>query len=139
MARPIQLPTNKTSINLPIVLSKRVAPTRASYQNRRKLQAIPGQIVYVPYGQQIIPMRVLCIDDCAVWSKNATWKNRREFYIYYDLQPLKKTATGWRAIPYYPYRSIRNNKINAGWIGHAVNMDDFCLTSAEANWRRLSG
>lgn len=139
-ARPIQIPTNKTVLTQPVVMTKRVACPRRSYRNNRKLQAIPGQIVYITRGKRAIPMRVICIDDCYIWSTGAKWQDRSGYIIYYDLQPLTKATGEWRARRYQSksratgWREHNNRICKQGWIGHAIDMDEFFHTCAEANW-----
>lgn len=142
-ARPISIPVNRTGLARPVVLSKRIAACRSTYRNRRKIQAIPGQIVYVvgKGGKQVIPMRVLAIDDCAIWACH-DWKTRRNYMIYYDLQPLTRRSGEWRAKSWWQTQGLGWQQWNkrlwdSGWIGHAIDMDEFYLTSAEANWMRL--
>lgn len=98
-----------------------MASPRLTYDNRSKLQARPGQIVYFVNLQEIVPMRVLSCDE--------RW--------YYDLQPLRKTLNGWRAKPLPNLRHLYgyNPRRNKGWIGHSVDMGEFCLTHAEARFR----
>jgi len=141
-ARPISIPTDRTSLTRPVVLSKRIAACRSTYRNRRKIQAIPGQIVYVSGRHGVVPMRVLTIDDCYIWSTGAKWQNRKGYMIYYDLQPLTKRTGQWRAKPLkmrprMGWRNHNNRLWREGWIGHAIDMDEFCLTCAEANWSRM--
>jgi hypothetical protein len=139
-ARPISIPVNKTTLSRPVVMSKRVAAPRKIYKNIRKLQAIPGQIVYITQRGKVHPMRVLCIDDCYIWSTGAKWENRKGYMIYYDLQPLVKINGVWRAKRLLAnhrrsHWRIWNNRIwQDGWIGHAVDMGEFFHTCAEANW-----
>lgn len=137
----------KSPLKTQPVFSKRMATPRSTYRNIRKIQARPGQIVYYTTNSGVRPMRVLHIDDCSRWSSLATYKNRRNYMIYYDLQPLVKTTNGYKPKPYSPvirtkanmYWSTYNKRIwNSGWIGHAIDMDQFCLTWAEANHARLS-
>lgn len=139
----LSIPTNRLGLTQPVVLSKRVAACRRTYKNRRKLQAIPGQIVYIisNCGKKVIPMRILAIDDCAVWACR-DWKTRGDFMIYYDLQPLTRSREEWRAKPWRQTQGLGWQQWNkrlrdSGWIGHAIDMDEFYLTSAEANWSRM--
>ena len=124
-------------------MTKRAAAPRNTYRNFRKLQAIPGQIVYVTRRGKVLPMRVICIDDCYIWSTGARWENRKGYMIYYDLQPLVRINGEWRARPFRTARRNvgwreHNHRIwQQGWIGHAIDMDEFCLTCAEANGELL--
>lgn len=96
-ARPISIPTNRTALSRPVIMTKRSDAPRKTYRNFRKLQAIPGQIVYVTRGNNVVPMRVLCIDDCYIWSTGAKWQDRKGYMIYYDLQPLIRVNGEWLA------------------------------------------
>lgn len=136
------IPTNRTALGRPVVMSKRIAAARSTYKNRRKVQAVPGQIVYVVRSRgRVVPMRILAIDDCAVWACK-DWRTRRNYMIYYDLQPLTRRSGEWRAKPWQQtqglgWREWNRRLWDSGWIGHAIDMDEFCLTCAEANWVRL--
>lgn len=143
-ARPISIPVNRTGLTRSVDLSKRVAARRSTYKNRRKIQALPGQIVYVVQGRgmRVVPMRVRAIDDCAIWACH-DWQRRRNYMIYYDLQPLTKVSGSWRAKSWRQTQRLGWQQWNkrlwdSGWIGHSIDMDKFCLTSAEANWVRLN-
>ena len=139
-ARPIQIPINKTNLSRKVVMTKRVASPRKTYKNQRKLQAVPGQIVYITQYGKVRPMRVICIDYCYIWSSGAKWQNRKGYMIYYDLQPLIKINGEWRAKRLLAshhrrhWRAHNNYLWNEGWIGHAVDMGEFFHTCAEANW-----
>lgn len=136
------IPLNRTKLKTPVILSKRIVAPRAIYTNNRKRQVKLGQIVYVTQGKKVVPMRVIFIDDCSLWSKS-NWKDRTNFCIYYDLQPLMKTHDGWKAKPWVRFPIHRKwsrknkSKIHSGWIGHSLDMGSFNLTSAEANWCKL--
>jgi hypothetical protein len=85
-------------------------------------------------------MRVLCVDDCWYWSRRP-YQDRKNYCIYYDLQPLKKIGGKWvparlpPQIRKYGENAWRrhNNKLwSSGWVGHSVDMDEFAHTYAEA-------
>lgn len=142
-----RLPLNRTALTKPVLLTNRIAKARRCPRNIRKLQVKLGDIVYYVGGRgPIKPMRVQQIDDCALWRRRGPYRPSSGYMIYYDLQPLIKTLTGWRAKPFrrgYMAKSSNNwmsyNNVlwGSGWIGHAVDMDQFGLTCAEANWLSL--
>jgi len=140
------IPLNNTQLKSQPLFGKRIVKARGCPDNRRKIQVKLGQIVYYHNGRKIIPMRVFCIDDCSLWSKSfsvaGTKTNRKDFMIYYDLQPLTKKHGRWRALPYRQRTNLNwlkhNRQLwNNNWIGHSVDMDQFALTYAEAQWMRM--
>lgn len=135
-------PISKTQLQQQPFFSKRVAKARRCPRNIRKHQVKIGQIVYYHGGRGVVPMRVFGIDDCSLWSKSfkvtGTTTNRNDFMIYYDLQPLTEKYGKWRAVDYKDrprnWKDHNARLWDNGWIGHAVDMDQFCLTYAEAKW-----
>jgi hypothetical protein len=95
--------------------------------------------VYVIRNGYVQPMRVVVVDDCFVWSKGAKWQERKGYMIYYDLQPLVYKMGKWYAQPYRAqarksWREYNKWLIKSGWVGHSLDMSEFALTCAEANW-----
>lgn len=149
-----QIPLNRPLRSQPI-FSKRIARPRKPPRNRRKHEAKLNDIVYYMnvhayrnVRRVARPMRVMAIDDCSLWSSSfevkGTTTNRNNFMIYYDLQPLIQINGIWKPKPFRPIRHyksdwMKHNRFiwNSGWIGHAVDMDEFTHTYSEALWRQI--
>ena len=151
-----QIPLNRPLRSQPI-FSTRIVKERKMPRNRRKHQARVGDIVYYMnvhayrnVRRVARPMRVMAIDDCSLWSSsfevNGTKTNRNGFMIYYDLQPLIQINGIWKPksfsrIHHYVggenWKKHNESIWKSGWIGHAVDMDEFSHTYGEALWRQI--
>jgi hypothetical protein len=133
----------------PVIRSNRIVHPRETPKNNRKLQVKLGQIVYyIIRRTTVLPYRVVGIDD-EFDSMRRYFPSkivRCKYHIKYDLQPLIKKNGVWQAKIWHNqqryYFQRGKEEINQriwknGWIGHGVDMNEFYLTWAEANFNKM--